>query len=654
MSEIFGIFQSSTDLNKVIILFNENLYREDNKFFNSVSVINTVDNKVKELNVTVGTNGTWGEINLLTYIEIKHEDLISDGDKSKVSILDLEIKTKTNPAGYKYSIEIAHQKPEKISDFAVAAIIRDETQFIAEWVTYYYHLGVRKFYLYDNHTKDVGQFKSLVSRLNDRYAKDQQQLVTLIHFGVNKYLHGEEKLKEVMTTHYKFHTYVPQCEQITHAIYKYGGYHKRLILCDVDEFLVISKGSSLADSLKYDNIIIHTYSFGCKLFDSKEDNTSTICKDSIIGNYRYRKPQTEGNNMRTKCIINPELMNVMSVHRPISSFGSTIISPSNMCSSFVFNHYMNRRGANLFYREAAIKQCAHGDLDSTYDDTIIKSLSSQCIKDIKEFLETKTQDEPQTLVEKFRYYSSLSTVSYASNYILARKAFLDLLKTLKNPATSGSTFDEANKIFQANIGRLAVQAMFYNIDLKEHFTTISKAKAKTRRAFDKYKGSILVETGTYLGEGITDALNNGFQRVISFEITNEYYNRTMPKFISNSKIKMILGSSVSMLYQTIKDINEPIVFWLDANYSGGDAGYDPQYINPLLKELEQIGKHHIKTHTILIDDRRLLKPSTNKGLDSLFDITEAQIREALLKINPDYIITYEDGYIPDDIIVAMI
>jgi hypothetical protein len=59
-------------------------------------------------------------------------------------------------------------------------------------------------------------------------------------------------------------------------------------------------------------------------------------------------------------------------------------------------------------------------------------------------------------------------------------------------------------------------------------------------------------------------------------------------------------------------------------------------------------KSSCKNHTILIDDRRLL------GTDEFMFITEDQIREKLLEINPDYEITYEDGYQANDIIVARI
>lgn len=78
------------------------------------------------------------------------------------------------------------------------------------------------------------------------------------------------------------------------------------------------------------------------------------------------------------------------------------------------------------------------------------------------------------------------------------------------------------------------------------------------------------------------------------------------------------------MYDKIKDIKEPITFC------------------------------DIKTHTILVDDRRLLIKSTNEGLDGNFDITENEIGTAIMKINPEYKIKYEDSHIKDDIIVAYI
>lgn len=173
-----------------------------------------------------------------------------------------------------------------------------------------------------------------------------------------------------------------------------------------------------------------------------------------------------------------------------------------------------------------------------------------------------------------------------------------------------------------------------------------------RRQFHKYPNKYLLESGSYLGEGISDALNCGFSTVISFEVKEDLYDHCIKKFRGNPKVKLVLGSTANLLYDVIKDIDEPITFWLDGHYSCGITGYDKDCISPLVKELEQIKRHHIKTHTIMIDDRRLLKPSNSGGLDGYFDVTEEEIIKKLLEINPEYRIRFEDGHQNSDIIVA--
>lgn len=101
------------------------------------------------------------------------------------------------------------------------------------------------------------------------------------------------------------------------------------------------------------------------------------------------------------------------------------------------------------------------------------------------------------------------------------------------------------------------------------------------------------------------------------------------------------------LYDVIKNINSSITFWLDGHYSGYDTAQGDEN-NPILKELEQIKKHHIKNHTILIDDIRLC------GGFWFDDITLEQIISKILEINKNYTISYVDGYVKNDILVAQI
>ena len=175
-----------------------------------------------------------------------------------------------------------------------------------------------------------------------------------------------------------------------------------------------------------------------------------------------------------------------------------------------------------------------------------------------------------------------------------------------------------------------------------------------RRPFINYKNNYFVESGTFQGDGVKEALLNGFKYIFSYEVYEPIYLYSKNRFKDYPDIKILFKSSITMMDE-IKDINEPITFWLDGHYSRGMTSWDPNCVHPLLKELEVISQHHIKNHTICIDDRRLLKKTnfietTEASTD--FEVTEEEVIQALYKINPKYNIEYKDGAFSLDVIIA--
>ncbi len=155
----------------------------------------------------------------------------------------------------------------------------------------------------------------------------------------------------------------------------------------------------------------------------------------------------------------------------------------------------------------------------------------------------------------------------------------------------------------------------------------------------KYMNPVFLETGSHAGEGIQSAIDCGFNTIISIELSEKYYNFCVNRFKGNDKVKLVQGDVEIVLNDTIKDINESITFWLDAHYSGDDTALGLQG-DPIYEELEIIKQHPIKTHTLLIDDIRGMNPD--------------KLAIKILEINKDYIIHLEDGYVPNDIMVAII
>lgn len=156
--------------------------------------------------------------------------------------------------------------------------------------------------------------------------------------------------------------------------------------------------------------------------------------------------------------------------------------------------------------------------------------------------------------------------------------------------------------------------------------------------------NFFIETGCYIGDGIADAISAGYKNII--EIAEHYQRVCLERFKNNQNVNIIIGDSSEILYDTIKDIDSPITFWLDGHFSGANTGMG-KYEFPLIQELDQIARHSIKTHTIMIDDMRLFQ-------DKKYGFDKNMIIEKILEINKEYKISYEDGYQEKDILIASV
>ena len=164
--------------------------------------------------------------------------------------------------------------------------------------------------------------------------------------------------------------------------------------------------------------------------------------------------------------------------------------------------------------------------------------------------------------------------------------------------------------------------------------------------FYNYLNPVFIETGSYYGDGIRAALDCGFDKVYSIEITNKYFSHCSKRFENDLRVHLYYGDSAEILYNIIEKIDSPITFWLDSHWSGNDTGFGfDKY--PLLLELKQIAKHPIKTHIILIDDVRLFNTEWQIGPISL-------IEHKILSINPEYKFSFEDGFVLNDVLVARV
>jgi FkbM family methyltransferase len=179
--------------------------------------------------------------------------------------------------------------------------------------------------------------------------------------------------------------------------------------------------------------------------------------------------------------------------------------------------------------------------------------------------------------------------------------------------------------------------MFKNITLLISYTVLATALTFTNmppNGFNNFKSNYFVETGPYAGYSINQALDAGFKVIHGIELDSRAAGSTTRNFKDKSNVHIWHGDSGAILYEVIKDIDDRITFWLNTNNPSMNLNIEHTAI---LRELDQIKRHHIKTHTILIDS---IRDHGNRTFDFIsLDSIIAKIKE----INPDYHISFMTG-----------
>ena len=173
-----------------------------------------------------------------------------------------------------------------------------------------------------------------------------------------------------------------------------------------------------------------------------------------------------------------------------------------------------------------------------------------------------------------------------------------------------------------------------------------KVKHQIRNWLSKYitESGYLIETGTHGGWGVESALAYGFKKVVSIEITDNWFYKAQDYFkkeILSNKVFLWKGESERLLPDILKLLyNHQLTFWLDAHFPGERS--------LILGELEAIKNHPIKNHVILIDDQW----DYVNGLYGGIRIKE--VKDKILEINPDYKFSFEDTGIKENVLVAKV
>ena len=158
---------------------------------------------------------------------------------------------------------------------------------------------------------------------------------------------------------------------------------------------------------------------------------------------------------------------------------------------------------------------------------------------------------------------------------------------------------------------------------------------KARAVINQARGHnvrVLVETGTYLGE-MARKCSRHFEQILTIELSEKLAAEAARRLERRRNVRVLCGESSRLLPQILAVIREPVVFWLDAHYSGGATAKGATEC-PLERELHIIAEHARQDHIILIDDVRLMGSGEYPSLERVCELAR--------RINPRYQIEIRD------------
>lgn len=195
---------------------------------------------------------------------------------------------------------LSFQKPKKYKyDLSVVAIIKNERDYIEEWLNFYIISGVDHFYIYDNDSNDDTE------KLLQKYIK--QGLIDYVKMP------GEKR----------------QCDAYNEAIQTGRKECRYMIIVDLDEFLFCSdKNEKLKDQIErvFDSdkhiggIIVNWLLFGSNGLERKPEGL-------VIENYVRRAKNSFEENKNYKSIIDPrKVIGFSCPHYPIYLIGKYAVN----------------------------------------------------------------------------------------------------------------------------------------------------------------------------------------------------------------------------------------------------------------------------------------------------------------------------------------
>lgn len=126
------------------------------------------------------------------------------------------------------------------------------------------------------------------------------------------------------------------------------------------------------------------------------------------------------------------------------------------------------------------------------------------------------------------------------------------------------------------------------------------------------KPSVCVESGTYQGESAL-LFAEHFGQVHTIELSKKWYDFSRKRLKEKTNITCHFGDSAVVLKKLTKEIDEPVFYYLDAHFAGGDTAFGDKEV-PLNEELSEIAARPY-ADVIIIDDIRLVGKAGTSGDD---------------------------------------
>lgn len=130
-----------------------------------------------------------------------------------------------------------------------------------------------------------------------------------------------------------------------------------------------------------------------------------------------------------------------------------------------------------------------------------------------------------------------------------------------------------------------------------------------------------IETGTHRGDSLRIALDMGYQKCKSVELSPPLYESARQRFAGEPRVELFLGSS-PVLLPTMIEPDLTTTFWLDAHYTGNSGSVLDQVYGecPLVAELRVILMSPWKLlPLVLIDDAFIFDEDTWQTPGPLFE-----------------------------------